>query len=490
MKNNAETRIEHAQGLRMAGQEATADREERILMLRTGMIQDAPLYIIPTRKAATETDNQTAQILNVNGAPAAVCTPDELTAALEIDTGEPLPSVLFIVKEGRNGEADRMRTALEAAKMAGADIPDVIIAPTDKPLSALSNGELSAWIALTSADIEREKEAYQHSFGADLIDQDETTWNEGVREPVSTGFPSLDRVLDGGLYPEALYSIGALSSLGKTTFCLQIADHIAASGRDVLYVALEQSAAELRAKTLSRLTDEINHDHGRLSVTQIMNSLKRAGWKSTKPGYMTDQETTYRAAIEKYKAGAGKHIRIIEGVGNITVSRIRGDVERNIRYRGVSPVVIVDYAQILAPAADKLTDKQNVDRNIVDLKRLARDKHTPVIAICSFNRDNYYSTVDKSAFKESGGIEYSADVLIGIQPKGMKLKKSDNDASENRETVNACINKAIRELEAVVLKNRNGSTGTVMFEYFTACNRYTDKGEKQKQSNDKPKVRL
>ena len=47
-----------------------------------------------------------------------------------------------------------------------------------------------------------------------------------------TGFPMLDEILDGGLYA-GLYFVGAISSLGKTTFCLQIADHIAKNGHDV-----------------------------------------------------------------------------------------------------------------------------------------------------------------------------------------------------------------------------------------------------------------
>lgn len=479
-ETNTETLLAQMNELQMAGQEMTADRLQAVVSLRAEMTADAPFYVIPATSKKRDKETDTRFLLNKNGAPAAVCTPDELTAALEIDTGERLPGLLFIVKEGRSPAADRMKTALEAAKMKGANIPDTIVTPTEKPLLELAPSELTAWLAMTSANIEREKEKYQHTFGADLIDLDNEAWERGQREPLSTGFPSLDQILDGGLYPEALYSIGALSSLGKTTFVLQIADHIAANGRDILYVALEQSGAELRAKTLSRLTDEIDHDHGRLTVTQIMNSLKRVGWKTGKPGYMTSQEKAYTRAVEQYRNTIGKHMRIIEGVGNITVSRIRGDAERNIRYRGQAPVVIIDYTQILAPAADKLTDKQNVDRNIVDLKRLARDLQTPVIAVCSFNRDNYFAPVDKNSFKESGSIEYSADVLIGLQPFGMIPKTDDKAGAANKATVAACMDLTNRFLEAVILKNRNGAVGTVMFDYYTLCNRYTDKGVKPK----------
>ena len=46
------------------------------------------------------------------------------------------------------------------------------------------------------------------------------------KDCVSTGFENLDEILDGGFYP-GLYIIGAISSLGKTTFALQVADNAA-----------------------------------------------------------------------------------------------------------------------------------------------------------------------------------------------------------------------------------------------------------------------
>ena len=70
---------------------------------------------------------------------------------------------------------------------------------------------------------------------------------------ISTGFEILDDKLDGGLYP-GLYVIGAISSLGKTTLVLQIADQIAKAGQDVLFFSLEMARNELMAKSISRQT--------------------------------------------------------------------------------------------------------------------------------------------------------------------------------------------------------------------------------------------
>ena len=64
-----------------------------------------------------------------------------------------------------------------------------------------------------------------------------------------TGYRPLDRIQP--LYP-GLYGIGAISSLGKTTFNAQMANQIAASGRYVLYFSLGQTAFELFSKSIAR----------------------------------------------------------------------------------------------------------------------------------------------------------------------------------------------------------------------------------------------
>ena len=71
-----------------------------------------------------------------------------------------------------------------------------------------------------------------------------------ARDIYCTGFNRLDRAIK---ITDGLYIIGAISSLGKTTFTLQIADHIAESGRDVIIFSLEMSRKELIDKSICRM---------------------------------------------------------------------------------------------------------------------------------------------------------------------------------------------------------------------------------------------
>lgn len=293
-----------------------------------------------------------------------------------------------------------------------------------------------------------------------------------------TGFTHLDRMLDGGLYA-GIYTLGAISSLGKTTFCLQIADNIAKCGGDVLIFSLEMSKYELMAKSISRHSywaSRTSKDYEAATTRDILSNRYRRSIK---------QKEAILEAIAQY-GEYGDHIFIKEGIGNLGVSDIREAVRLHIRKMRRKPVVLIDYLQILAPPEPHLTDKQATDKNILELKRLSRDENIPIIGISSFNRENYNSPINLASFKESGAIEYSSDVLLGLQHYGMDFK---TDGEGKAETDNTRA-KRIRELreeirlretcgepiavELKVLKNRNGCKGRSIFNFFPAYNVFVE----------------
>ena len=277
-----------------------------------------------------------------------------------------------------------------------------------------------------------------------------------------TGFSELDKVLDGGLY-EGLYIIGAITSLGKTTLALQMCDQIADSGRDVLIFSLEMARTELMSKSISRLTLLDVLDNGGDIRNAKTNRGITAGARYEK--YSQEERELIQRAIKNYGEYA-PHIFIHEGIGDIGVDYIRETVKKHQQFTGQRPVVLVDYVQILAPHDVRATDKQNTDKAILELKRISRDFKIPVIAISSFNRASYNDEVTLDAFKESGGIEYGSDILIGLQLKG--AGKKDFNSTEAKK-------KNPREIELIILKNRNGRTGDkVGFRYYPLFNHFKE----------------
>lgn len=331
------------------------------------------------------------------------------------------------------------------------------------------------YIEQATKQAEEEQAALVAEYNKDTAAERLKDFIEGMRTantpPTPTGFTGLDNVLDGGLY-EGLYIVGAISSLGKTTLILQIADQIAKNGQDVLIFSLEMAAAELMAKSISRETllycrKENIAENNAKTVRGITDQSRFSKYSNT-------EKTTINEAIKAYREYAG-NIIIKQGLGDIGIQQIKETIEEHKAARGQTPIIIIDYLQILAPYNDRASDKQNTDKAVLELKRISRDNKTPVIAISSFNRDNYSAAATMTAFKESGAIEYSSDILIALQPQGMRETEKDADKAENRKIIANCKANKVRDIEAVILKNRNGATGgRVSFKYNSLFNHFEE----------------
>lgn len=271
-----------------------------------------------------------------------------------------------------------------------------------------------------------------------------------------TGFDNLDRKA-GGLYP-GLYTVAAISSLGKTTFCHQIADQLAASGTDVLFFSLEQSRLELVTKSIARRTAQADID---TAVTSL--NLRRGEI----PLYA-------RQAAAKYAEDVGDRLSIIEGNFGCDISfigdYIRGYVSRN----NTRPVVFIDYLQILQPDHGRerqQTARETIDNSVTELKRLSRELDLTIFVICSINRANYLTPVDFESLKESGGIEYTCDVIWGLQLQCLNDpafdKAQGSNIKERRDIIKRAKAESPRKIELVCLKNRYGIANFSCSFYYT-----------------------
>ena len=267
-----------------------------------------------------------------------------------------------------------------------------------------------------------------------------------------TGFYMFDK-LAGGLYP-GLYVVGAISSLGKTTFVQQLADNVAVSGKPVLFFSLEMSRLEMASKSISRKTAQLDY-------ANAVSSLKiRQGVTSR----------NVQDAIEAYTDGIKDNLQVIEGGFDTTVESI-GEYARAYieQHKGSRPVIIVDYLQILQ-GTQKGTVREAIDYNVVELKRLARALDVPVIVISSINRGNYLMPVDFESFKESGGIEYTADVVLGLQLACLDenpVFQKEKAIMEKREAIKKAKADNPRIIKLVCLKNRYGRPDwTITYKYY------------------------
>ena len=274
-----------------------------------------------------------------------------------------------------------------------------------------------------------------------------------------TGFPVLDK-LSKGLYP-GLYVIAAASSLGKTTFSMQIADNLAMAGNDVLFFTLEQSRLDLIAKSFSRF------------LVQDRSSLL-----SSHALKYEDHPNELNVAIDLYKDKISDRMSIIEGNFGLSVDYIESYVKTYISNNNCSPVVFIDYLQILQPptALRTMGSRETIDQTVTALKRLSRDYDLTIFVISSINRSNYLQPIDFESLKESGGIEYTADVIWGLQLQCLnnEIFGKNDKIKEKRELIKKAKSENPRQIELVCLKNRYGIANfTCTFEYRPNFDLYT-----------------
>ena len=239
----------------------------------------------------------------------------------------------------------------------------------------------------------------------------------------ATGISGLDRALDGGLHA-GLTVLGAVSSMGKTSLMLQMADTLAAAGRNVLFITIEMSRMELIAKSAVRGTKE------------------RA--RPLLDGKLPEEKV--RGLISAYRQKTGGRVELWEPDAPLTPAFLDEKVSAFCEQHE-SPVLFLDYLQLVAPARTGMTEKQTTDAAVAMLKQLARRYDRPVVAASSLNREAYRpgsAEPGMSAFKESGSVEYSADLLLVL--------KYRTDADRENKT-------APRHLVLTILKNRFGATG-------------------------------
>ena len=406
---------------------------------------DKPCYIVPTTLDALT-------ITEAGGAAAALNRPENAKALINALKGKPLPRLIlalkgyekaaylesecrrfnipFIVEEDLAGEYGSMNEALRNDRQGFID--------------RVKNTEFDA--------------ARPDDIGTYLDRQFDTDINE-FQDPVTIGFSKLEKELSG-IYP-GLYVLAAASSLGKTTFALQLADDIACYGREVIFFSLEQSKFEMVSKSLARFM-YINDPGTAATSLQIRKGdVNRAAAKEARAVY-TDHIN-------------GK-LSMIEGNFSCNVQFIESYIRQYVRSNGIKPVVFIDYLQILATAEAGQTSKDgiraSVDLTTTALKRLSRELGLTIFVISSVNRANYETLISFDALKESGGIEYTADVVMGLQLQ--IVRKNDTFDQEGKKgEKHKMIEKAReanpREIELSCLKNRYGKSNfQVNFRYYPA----------------------
>jgi replicative DNA helicase len=269
-----------------------------------------------------------------------------------------------------------------------------------------------------------------------LIDED----MPGKEIGLPTGFKDFDRKIVG-LHPSDLIIVAGRPSMGKTSFALNIAQHVGLKNIGVAIFSLEMSRQQL-------------------AMRMLCSDAEVDAYK-TRTGYLSNSE------MERLQTSAGKlsETKIyIDDSPSLNPLEIRAKARRLMAKHNIG-LIIVDYLQLMHSFGFRKSDnrEQEVSQISRSLKTLGRELHVPIIAISQLSR-----AVEKrdhkrpmlSDLRESGAIEQDADLVVFIYKEEEKNADDDDFDDEFSSSAGDKEDKDI-EVEIDIAKHRNGPTGKI-----------------------------
>jgi replicative DNA helicase len=257
---------------------------------------------------------------------------------------------------------------------------------------------------------------------------------------VATGFADLD-ALTSGLQPSDLIIVAGRPSMGKTAFCLNIAENAAMrSDVGVAVFSLEMSKEQLAMRMLcsEARVDLARVRTGHLSEREFPKLAMAAGRLADAPIYVDD---TPALSVLELRAKA---------------RRLKRDPAAKLG------LIIVDYIQLMRSSEGKDSREQEISEISRSLKALAKELSLPVVALSQLNRqvESRHPPIPRLAdLRESGAIEQDADVICFLYREEYYVEDSDKKGMA----------------EVILSKQRNGPTGNVELTFLKEFTRFENR---------------
>ncbi|MBN2242883.1 MAG: replicative DNA helicase [Acidobacteria bacterium] len=255
---------------------------------------------------------------------------------------------------------------------------------------------------------------------------------------LETGFTDLDRLL-AGLHRSDLIIVAARPGLGKTSFCLNIAEHVAIRQHKCVGIfSLEMSKEQL--------------------VKRLLCSEARLDAHRINTGYLNKEDWNN---LSRASGDLSETKIFIDDSASVSVSELRSKSRRLSMEHGLD-LIIVDYLQLMSGAGPRYENRtQEISQISRGLKSIAKELNIPVIAVSQLSRAIESRTGEHrrpqlSDLRESGSIEQDADVVMFIYREEMANPTEENSGLA----------------ELIVGKQRNGPIGSIQLAFSKQFTRF------------------
>lgn len=242
---------------------------------------------------------------------------------------------------------------------------------------------------------------------------------------VSTGFPLMDKKLSG-FQPSQLIVVAGRPGMGKTSFALNIAEHVAVKeGRPVAIFSLEMSRDQLGMRLLC-------------AGAQVDSQNARTGALSEKDFYSLADAMVPLEGAPIY----------IDDTAIIGPTEMMAKLRRLRQQVGDIGLVVIDYLQLMDTGRRSENRQQEISQITRSLKVAAKELGVPIMLLSQLSRATEKRENKRpmlSDLRESGAIEQDADVVLF-------LHREDYYSEDEQHKGDASI---------IIAKQRSGPTGTI-----------------------------
>jgi replicative DNA helicase len=264
--------------------------------------------------------------------------------------------------------------------------------------------------------------------------------HKGLVTGVPTGFVDLDE-MTSGLQPSDLVLVAARPSMGKTSFVLNIAQHVGIqTDMTVGFFSLEMSKEQL---FMRMLTAEARIDAHRF-----------------RSGYLNEKDYGRLS----HALGTLAEARVfIDDTASLGVLEMRAKARRLQSEHGLH-LLIIDYIQLMQGRGrfeSRQTELASISRS---LKGLAKELKIPIVALSQLSRAPETRSDHRpqlSDLRESGALEQDADVVMFIF-REEQYRDADGQPNQAAEGV----------AEIIIGKQRNGPVGTAKLAFIKEHTRF------------------
>lgn len=336
-------------------------------------------------------------------------------------------------------EIVRERSVLRQLISTGQGIADIGFRPEGRNASALLEEAEQKVFALRQGDAKGRVQYHQMPPLLDHISKslEEAKGKEGGRKGLETGFRDFDKQTNG-LHPGDLVIVAGRPGMGKTSFAMNIAEHVAIeSHQPVAVFSMEMAAEQL--------------------VFRVISSFGGIDQQNLRNARMDDSEWDRLASAMGLMREAPL---FIDETGGLSPLELRARARRIAARHGLS-LIVVDYIQLMqVPGSDnRANEVAEISRS---LKALGKELSVPVIALSQLNRgveqrDNKRPRM--ADLRESGGIEQDADVVVFVYRDDYYYPETSADKGQ---------------AELIIAKQRSGPTGTVKVQFDGKYTKFRD----------------